>query len=600
MDRLVDGVRAGSVVTLSESLPDDVGELGNVESPVDVEASVVRDLLRGKTVADPDPRGVWLRGARIRGRLDLDYVDAVCPLVLQECLLESGISLVGAHLPALTLRGCRISHPGAPAVAGRGVRVEGAFTLRGSTVRGAAGEGAVVLIGALIGGDLDCRGVVLSNSAGAAMEADRAQIGNNVLFEDDVLADGVGERGTLRLTGARIGGRFGLRDATLRNPDGPVVSAVDLHTVHGVFLEGRFRAEGAGRRGTIYLRGAHLGGEFNCRGAQVTNTSGPAVLADGITVDRVVFLNDGFRAQGQGWGGAVRMMSARVAGRVNCRGAHLSNPSGPALAADGIQIAGDLLLGNGFTATGDGDRGTIRLREASVAGVFDAVGAVVESTSSPLHRWMIDGLTYSGVPRWATRDNRDAAQEVLRSATPSYAAQPYQQLAAAYRADGHDMDARAVLMQQRRDQLHRGALTGWRDRSWTRLTGTLLGYGYRPARALAYLVGVLAVSVGLAFGFGVGGALAQTPDPAVPPTATARSTAAAPVGQPCSPLQLVGKGLDLGTPFFPTARSGAGICDVTATPAGDALTAIRWVLQLVAWALAALFIAGFTGIVRRT
>jgi len=27
---------------------------------------------------------------------------------------------------------------------------------------------------------------------------------------------------------------------------------------------------------------------------------------------------------------------------------------------------------------------------------------------------------------------------------------------------------------------------------------------------------------------------------------------------------------------------------------------IRWILQLVAWALAALFIAGFTGIVRRT
>jgi hypothetical protein len=28
--------------------------------------------------------------------------------------------------------------------------------------------------------------------------------------------------------------------------------------------------------------------------------------------------------------------------------------------------------------------------------------------------------------------------------------------------------------------------------------------------------------------------------------------------------------------------------------------AIRWVLQLAAWALAALFIAGFTGIVRKT
>jgi hypothetical protein len=100
-------------------------------------------------------------------------------------------------------------------------------------------------------------------------------------------------------------------------------------------------------------------------------------------------------------------------------------------------------------------------------------------------------------------------------------------------------------------------LAGWLDRSWTCLTGALLGYGYRPARALAHLVGALAVSVGLAFG--TSGALAQTPDPAAPPTATARSTAAATMDQPCTTLQLVGKGLDLGTPFFPTAPSGAAV-----------------------------------------
>jgi hypothetical protein len=46
-------------------------------------------------------------------------------------------------------------------------------------------------------------------------------------------------------------------------------------------------------------------------------------------------------------------------------------------------------------------------------------------------------------------------------------------------------------------------------------------------------------------------------------------------------------GTPQGTPFFPTARSGAGSCDVTATATGDALTVIHWILQLVAWALAA-------------
>jgi hypothetical protein len=121
---------------------------------------------------------------------------------------------------------------------------------------------------------------------------------------------------------------------------------------------------------------------------------------------------------------------------------------------------------------------------------------------------------------------------------------------------------------------------------------------------LAYLVGVLVVSVAVAFGLGAAGGLAQTLDPS-PTTASAANAASTAdrggvAGQPCSALQLVGKGLDLGTPFLPAARSGAGSCEITATAAGDGLTIIRWILQLAAWALAALFIAGFTGIVRRT
>ena len=122
--------------------------------------------------------------------------------------------------------------------------------------------------------------------------------------------------------------------------------------------------------------------------------------------------------------------------------------------------------------------------------------------------------------------------------------------------------------------------------------------------SVAYLVGVLAVSVAVAFGLGAAGGLAQTqaPSPNTTSAANASSTAGGvgAAGQPCSTLQLVGKGFDLGTPFLQAARSGTGSCEVTATAAGDALTIIRWILQLAAWALAALFIAGFTGIVRRT
>ncbi|HWM03633.1 MAG TPA: hypothetical protein VNP92_14965 [Actinophytocola sp.] len=42
------------------------------------------------------------------------------------------------------------------------------------------------------------------------------------------------------------------------------------------------------------------------------------------------------------------------------------------------------------------------------------------------------------------------------------------------------------------------------------------------------------------------------------------------------------------------------LCAPTATPAGQTLTIAGWVLQPAGWALATLFVAGFTGAVRKT
>ncbi len=59
------------------------------------------------------------------------------------------------------------------------------------------------------------------------------------------------------------------------------------------------------------------------------------------------------------------------------------------------------------------------------------------------------------------------------------------------------------------------------------------------------------------------------------------------------------EGEDCGPADVDATRAGAGSCEVKATTAGEALTVARWILQLAAWALAALFVAGFTSVVRR-
>jgi len=198
----------------------------------------------------------------------------------------------------------------------------------------------------------------------------------------------------------------------------------------------------------------------------------------------------------------------------------------------------------------------------------------------------VDGLTYTGVPEtgpgWDWLD-------LLRHGTPSYAAQPYQRLAAGYRALGDERQVREILMAQRDDQLARTQpRPRWTERLWGRITKYTLGYGYQPWRALIFLAAVLVLSCVLAVVLGWHGALAQ-----------AKDTAAA--GQPCTVMQRVSVGLDLNLPVGASlARAGCGLPKNAASETAAWLTGIGWVLRVLAWTFAALFIAGFTGAVRKT
>jgi hypothetical protein len=78
---------------------------------------------------------------------------------------------------------------------------------------------------------------------------------------------------------------------------------------------------------------------------------------------------------------------------------------------------------------------------------------------------------------------------LLERATPSAEPQPYEQLAAAYRAAGRERDAQLVL----REKLRRGSRSGgWPRRVWGHAQDLTIGYGYLPARAVAIFLALLA------------------------------------------------------------------------------------------------------------
>jgi hypothetical protein len=199
-----------------------------------------------------------------------------------------------------------------------------------------------------------------------------------------------------------------------------------------------------------------------------------------MRVSQNLVLKDGFGASGDAEEATVRLLAVRVGGQLNCSGATISNASGPALAAEGLRVDEGAVLADGFEAVGAGGGGVVLLDEVHVRGPLQLVTRGISNSTHPQALLSLDGLTYGGIPEKLSVSQWLA---ILRWVTPRYAAQPYQQLAVVHRAAGHDNHVRRILIEQRRQQIRSRALTGVGERAWARFTGLTLGYGYhRGAR----------------------------------------------------------------------------------------------------------------------
>lgn len=384
------------------------------------------------------------------------------------------------------------------------------------------------------------------------------------------------------------------------------------------------RAVGRGELGAVRLRLAHITGGLSLSGAVLTNVAGRALQAAWLQVDGGMYLdmhlNERFRATGHGEYGAVQLRGARITGQLSMRGAELSNEAGPALHGNGLQVDGDLVLSEGFRATGSGERGAVRLRGAHITGELSLQGAELSSKTG-LVLDLEDAETKKIVlpPKIVCRHGRTgrstcdvAAPRVNLSGfvytslegsrwnqwlhliarhTSWYRPQPYQQLAAVRRAAGHDADARTILIAQQQDLRQRGELGGWPIRTVHRAWGALGGYGYRTGRIAVALLIVLLTAAGLGIlaghiSTGSGRYVAMhTAQANEPPT-------------PCSLTEQIGVGIDHGLPLGTTGIRNRCDFDTISHP-GQAITATTWGLQTLVWALATLVVAGYSGLIRK-
>ncbi|SNS48931.1 oxidoreductase [Actinomadura mexicana] len=122
----------------------------------------------------------------------------------------------------------------------------------------------------------------------------------------------------------------------------PALSADQLHTIGNLDLNDGFTTHGH-----VSLLGAHIGGNLNLAGAHLLNPGGYAMLADGLTVDQSIFCQE-LETEGE-----IRLLGAHIKSTFEFNGALLNNPDGHALNADRLTVDQSLFCREGFKAQGE-------------------------------------------------------------------------------------------------------------------------------------------------------------------------------------------------------------------------------------------------------
>ena len=455
---------------------------------------------------------ISLRGAWISGVLNLMHASIPYVLDFINCHFDDDVDMPHAECAGLYLHGSRLV---------RVLRADGLTTKGNVYLRnGFSAKGAVRLLGANIGGDLDCMGGKFYNPGGIALSADGLATKGSV-----ILSNGFFVEGGVRLVSASIGINLDCRGGKFYNSDGIALAADGLATKGSVILSNGFFA-----KGEVGLLHANIGGSLNCVGGKFHNPDGMALSADGLTTKGDVNLRNDFSAEGE-----VRLVSASIGINLDCEGGKFHNPKGCALSANDLTTKGSVILSNGFSAEGEVEllradigrnlfceggkfhnpdgkalvveagniSGGLFWRDTICEGDVNLAYAKVDVLVDDSAAWKsckvaLDAFTYS---RFANPVDAQSRIDWLarRPDKMGFSPLPYEQAAKALRAVGKDIDAWDIEREKRelerteRDAGNSFKILGWR-RLWGRAIDELTNFVYRPWRTFGWAIAIVCVS----------------------------------------------------------------------------------------------------------
>lgn len=415
----------------------------------------------------------------VEGSALLTDLDLAGPLYLHGARIACNLHIAGAKLSASDTTA---------ALNADGARVGNHFIARNCT-----SEGAVILTAIQIDGNTNFIDATITNSSATALDMRRAVIKGSMQATGSFTAVG-----SVKLTNAAIGVDLMLTEATLTNPRNIALAAAGLH-VTGDLIADRCTVEGL-----VDIAGSLFNGDLRFVDANLKGLS-----ADESSRGNLVDAKGGWR------GLALRCTGSRIAGDMDLRGAQLkrglvmdSVTVGRTVRLEGTHLATEgpsALQANGLTAE------TLVLRPAAQpVHAVSLASASVQELADGATSWPVAApIDISGFHYERLDSDLSAAERLvwLERATPTYAAGPYEKLAACLDLAGQDGDARAVrLTSIRRAHQAKNLMI----RLWGNLQDAAIGYGYAPGRTLA-IFGLLLVGAGLWFSLGVADCLPASP-----------------------------------------------------------------------------------------
>jgi hypothetical protein len=231
-----------------------------------------------------------------------------------------------------------------------------------------------------------------------------------------------------------------------------------------------------GRYGPVSLFRTHVTGNLDFVGARVSNPGRDSIVASEAAIGGDADFHQGFTTDG-----TIDFRFAKIGHSLSFNDAHFVGTGNNGLDAEHANVDGMIYWVN----IAHTSRTILDLSNVRAQGLGD------DAASWPAPGNLnLDGFSYESIVNGPT----DAASRLrwIALQPPGYKPQPYEQLAKVLAAGGNESGATDVLIAQRKALRLDGNL-GHLEWMWNLVLQVTIGYGYRPLRALWWILAFVMV-----------------------------------------------------------------------------------------------------------